>query len=148
MLKKCEECGRFFGAESESQTLCQACRPIENTVSGSNENLEARKLRMARNIVSENPNIMPEQLIKEMAERDIEISLKEIMRYVEKDYMILKINSNQYFCEDCGKKILSGRLCPTCTKRFEKKIAKKPALPTEEPEVLKKKIGSGMHYKG
>ncbi len=148
MLRKCDQCGRFFGAENDSQTTCNACRPIEETHSGGTESLEARKLRMARSIVSENPNIMPEQLIKEMAERDVEISLKEIMRYVEKDYMILKINSNQYFCEDCGKKILSGRLCPTCTKRFEKKITHKPAEPPKEPKVLNKKIGSGMHYRG
>lgn len=119
MLKKCEGCGKFFGADGD-QRLCASCAEGEVTGLKHIKDPKEQRFVLARNIVYENPDISPDMLVKNMRDRGVDISVKEIMGYVKEGRLTLKnANPDDNFCEDCGKRILSGRRCPTCTKRFE-----------------------------
>lgn len=120
MLKKCESCGKFFGASDDSVTLCATCAEGEITGLKHIKDPKEQRFVVARNLVYENPDISPEALVKQMKDKGIDISIREIMGYVREGRLTLKnANPDDRFCEDCGKRILSGRRCPTCTKKFE-----------------------------
>ncbi len=124
MLKKCENCGVFFGATDDNQIICESCKVSEVTGKGKGVSLEDLKYEAAKDIVRQNADISPERLIKEMDEAGFKLNLREIMNYVKQGKMTLKGVADGVFCEECGKKILSGRLCPTCTKKLEEKITR------------------------
>ncbi len=122
MLKQCEKCGVFFGADDASQVMCESCQVSKVNSRIKSGSVEELKYQEAKEIVRENPDISPEKLIKEMNEIGFKLTLREIMDYVKQGRMTLKGATDGVFCEECGKKILSGRLCPTCTKKLEEKI--------------------------
>ncbi len=124
MLKQCEKCGVFFGADNDSQVVCESCQVSKTSSRIRNGSVEDIKYQEAKEIVRENPDISPEKLIKKMDEIGYKLTLREIMDYVKQGKMTLKGVADNVFCEECGKKILSGRLCPTCTKKFEEKITR------------------------
>lgn len=134
MLKQCTECGKFFGADSANQTLCTECSAPEGLSGVHGLTLEEKKYELARSIVYDFPEISPEELIKKMAEKDVELRLKEIMGYVREGKMELKDVEGGVFCEGCGKKIISGRLCPKCTHKFEQAIQSHQKSPEEKEE--------------
>lgn len=119
MLKKCEKCGKFFGTEVQEQKNCSSCAQGESTGLGHIKDPREQRFIVARNLVYENPDISPENLVKKMKEMNIDIRIKDIMDFVREGRLTLKNSSVEEYCEDCGKKILSGRKCPSCTKEFE-----------------------------
>ncbi len=139
MLKQCEKCGVFFGADDDSQVLCGSCRMTETNSRIKGVSIEDTKYQEAKEIVRENPDISPERLIKEMDEIGYKLTLREIMDYVKQGKMTLKSVANGIFCEECGKRILSGRLCPKCTKKLEEKITGPVPTPTEEVQKTEPK---------
>ncbi len=144
MLKQCEKCGKFFGAKVEEDVLCSECAVPEALEHIIGMNLEEKKYELARSIVYDQPDISPEELIKQMRDQKIEITVKEIMSYVREGKMILKGAENGIFCEDCGKKILSGRRCPKCTKAIEKKITANKKVEPEQEAITTTKKSSRM----
>lgn len=149
MLKKCESCGKFFGASDDGVKLCASCAEGEITGLKHIKDPKEQRFVVARNIVYENPDISPENLVKEMKDRGIEISIKEIMGYVREGRLTLKnANPNDNFCEDCGKRILSGRRCPSCTRKFEDNLHDASAEILKEVKEVKdeeKKRRNVMH---
>ncbi len=137
MLTKCESCGRFFGAEITGQTHCSTCKPTAIDSLHSNVDQEEQKFIMARGIVYEMPDITPKDLVDEMDDRGVEITRKEIMEYVRNGRLTLKNNPDGTFCEDCGRTILSGRLCPRCTANFEKAIKNRNKSEVTGTRVIK-----------
>ncbi len=144
MLKKCEKCGKFFGAYDDA-VLCSACAEGESTGLSHISNPKEQRFLIARNIVYDKPNISPEELILEMKNKGIQITRKEILEYVRQGR--LRLNSVQVsgVCEDCGKKILSGRKCPACTKKFEQTIVNESK--PDKPKKEQKKKTMSMHIK-
>ncbi len=146
MLLKCEECGKFFGSDDDSRAICSSCK--EGAVTGLKHIKDPKEQRfvVARNIVYEQPDISPEDLIKQMKEMGIEITVKEIMSYVRQGRLTLKNADVDSMCEDCGKKILSGRKCPTCTKAFEQSMQKaQTEIKKSQEEVKPIKKVNRMH---
>lgn len=143
MLKKCENCGKFFGAETSDRVLCEECSIPEGLENVMGLTYEEKKYELARSIVYDNPEISPEELIKVMDDKGVEIKLKEIMSYVREGKMTLKSADGGVFCEACGKRILSGRLCPKCTHKFEESIANKST--PEKKETTEKKTSQRMY---
>ncbi len=143
MLKQCEKCGKFFGATSDDKLLCSECAVPEALENYAGGNMEEKRYEMARSIVYDQPEISPEELIKQMREEGIDIALRDIMGYVREGKMILKGAENGVFCEDCGKKIISGRRCPKCTRAMEELITA-GAPKKEEKAEPKTKRSQGM----
>ncbi len=139
MLRQCQKCGKFFGAENDENLLCSECSVPDALEDVRGLNLEEKKYEMARNIVYDNPDISPEEVIKKMREAGVDISVKEILNYVREGKMILRGAEDGVFCEDCGKKILSGRRCPKCTKKMEESIVAGHLDDKKEKPQLKKK---------
>lgn len=141
MLKRCEGCGKFFGATSDDEVLCSTCS--EGELTGLKHVSDPREQRfiVARNLVYENPDISPESLVKIMRDTGLDVGIKDIMDFVKEGRLTLKNADPNNFCEDCGKRILSGRKCPTCTKKFEETIkqAMKPQVQTDSVEEKRKK---------
>ncbi len=144
MLKKCENCGKFFGTE-EDVNLCSACSEGISTGLAHISNPKEQRFLVARNIVYDKPNISPEELVLEMKSKGIKITRKEIMEYVRQGRLRLNSEQTEGACEDCGKKILSGRKCPACTKKFEQTIINKTAKVEENNKPQTKKMS--MHIK-
>ncbi len=138
MLIRCEECGKFFGSETESNNICSSCKQGEVTGLKHIKDPEEQRFVVARNLVYENPDISPDVLVKAMQDMGIEVTIKDIMRYVREGRLTLKNAEIENICEDCGKRILSGRKCPTCTKAFEETIAK--TMKEVKKEVQEDKI--------
>ncbi|MDO4772410.1 MAG: hypothetical protein Q4A72_02450 [Bacillota bacterium] len=123
MLVKCETCGKFFGASSD-ETICSSCKEGEFTGLKHIKDPKEQRFVVARNMVYENPDISPENLVRAMRDMGIDISIKDVMSYVRQGRLTLKNAEIKNLCEDCGKKILSGRKCPTCTKKFEENLTR------------------------
>ncbi len=138
MLVKCDECGKFFGADNDEIKTCSSCKEGEKTGLKHIKDPKEQRFVVARNMVYENPDISPEQLVIQMKNMEIEITIKEIMSYVRQGRLTLKNADVNNLCEDCGKKILSGRKCPSCTKKFEEELAKTQAELKKEAEEAEK----------
>ncbi len=146
MLKRCEGCGKYFGADSDDQEFCASCSESEVTGLKHIKDPAEQRFVVARNLVYDNPNISPENLLNQMKAMNIDISIKEIMDYVRQGRLTLKNADPNNFCEDCGKRILSGRKCPSCTKKFEDTIRSAFAeIEQNAEESSKKKKGMFSH---
>ncbi len=124
MLIKCEECGKFFGGANSSDSICTSCKEGQKTGLKHIKDPKEQRFVTARNLVYENPDISPEALVNIMRNMGIDITIKEIMSYVRQGRLTLKNAEVHNLCEDCGKKILSGRKCPTCTNKFVEEMSK------------------------
>jgi predicted amidophosphoribosyltransferase len=149
MLVKCESCGKFFGTEDKDKKLCSSCDTQVAKTGFEYEDVEEQKFKLSRSIVYDNPDIAPDALIEQINETGLTITLKEIMKYVREGRLTMTSVDGSIFCEDCGKKILGGRLCPTCSKNLEKAISsrnKAPVVGTKEVTGgSEKHKGGGMH---
>jgi len=142
MLTKCSICGKFFGA-TDDEDVCDSCK----IVSGKYEevdDLEDLLFHETRNYVYDTPNASPEDVIAYLAEKGLSITRKIIMDYVRNGLIVLTSMDGKATCEDCGRTILSGRFCPTCTRKKESNLGvPKPVKKPVEPEKNK----TGMHTK-
>ncbi|BEP28356.1 hypothetical protein [Helicovermis profundi] len=123
MLIKCEQCGVFFGGE-EGDHLCENCKVIHTKKSGANID-KKEKFVIAKDLVYDNPGINPEGLRKLMEEIGVKITVKEIMSYVDDGRLSLSNMNLDGLCEMCGRKILSGRFCPSCKKQKEDQMTRR-----------------------
>ncbi|MCK8058646.1 MULTISPECIES: hypothetical protein [unclassified Fusibacter] len=151
MLVKCEKCGKFFGADDSSQTLCSAC---STDVSKAQKifktgDIEEQKFLLARDVVYDHPDIAPDALIEQVSEAGLELSIKDVLTYVRDGRLTMKSVEGGVFCEDCGKKIFGGRLCSSCKSKLEKAITsknKKDAGSTREVDGgSQSRKKAGMH---
>jgi len=116
MLKKCENCGRFFGDENE--TLCSSCRNT-NLKFKSTGDPERDKFVAARDVVYENPDISPQGIVDLLEENGIEITTREILKYVDEGRLSLNTIKEGNHCERCGTKISIGKYCDRCRVKME-----------------------------
>ncbi len=136
MLTKCESCGKFFGAEKPDQKLCSACSVTGTRLARHIAESGDPKFAIARDIVYDHPEISPEDLRLLMIERGIEITVREIMSYVKDGRLSIKNAPQGNYCEECGRTIVGGRLCPKCSNQLEKAItAKNDTRPQTTKEV-------------
>lgn len=140
-LKKCTNCGVFFGAK-DTEELCSAClSPISKkaVITG---DAEHDKFANARAIVYDIPHISPDNLVKEMVDRGINITIREVMKYVNEGRLALVSEDGGSYCSSCGKKITIGTMCSNCSDKLE-------VFRTNTPKVVKKEekqpVGKGMH---
>lgn len=133
-LMRCKNCNRFFGAKEPNKIYCSNCTQANITGLDNTLNPDEQKFLYARNIVYDFPDISPVNLVKKMQEDGIDISISEVMKYVKQGRLILKGVGEGEYCSECGTKILSGRMCPLCTKKFENAITNV----NEEEEKFKK----------
>lgn len=148
MLRKCDSCGKFFGAEAD-ETLCSSCA-IESPGAKIFDDPEMNKFACARRMVYDFPDISPDELVVRMEGEGVEITKKEIMKYVKDGRLSMKSVSEGRYCEDCGRGILSGRLCPKCTRQLESLIESRNQTDVVGTRVIKggdsEKKTQGMHY--
>jgi len=147
MLQKCEVCGKFFGPESPNQTKCSACSVTGQRLARHVADAQDPKFVIARDIVYDFPEISPEELKNRMADMNIEITIREIMGYVREGRLSIVKGPATNICEECGKGILGGRLCPRCAANLEQAITKNNE--SQKPKVEEKNDRSGptMHTK-
>ena len=117
MLKKCEKCGRFFGDES-GENICSSCK-LSGTKFKSTGNIERDKFVCARDLVYDNPDISPQGIIEFMADLGIDITIREIMKYVDEGRLSLNTTKEGNHCLKCGTKIGFGKYCDRCRIRME-----------------------------
>lgn len=140
-LTKCSNCGKFFGAGGQ-ETMCIECRTPNKKKAVLTGDVEHDKFTNARTVVYDTPNITPEGLVNELKERGIEITLKEILKYVADGRLNLVTIDGGTYCSGCGTKILIGTMCSSCSDKLER--FRKPTQAAAPAEV--KKAG-GMHTK-
>ena len=125
MLKKCEQCGRFFG-DDESQTVCTACR-LSTRKFKSTGDIERDKFTLTRDLVYDNPDISPQGIIEILADMGVDITVKEILRYVEEGRLMLNTEKIGNHCLGCGTKIGFGKYCDRCRLKKEQHSPMEPA---------------------
>lgn len=116
MLIKCEKCGRFFG--DDGNTLCSSCRITTRKFKSSGDP-ERDKFLMARDLVYDNPDISPQGIIDLMAEMGMDITIREILKYVDEGRLTLNTIREGNHCQRCGTKIGFGKYCDRCRFRIE-----------------------------
>lgn len=139
-LKKCENCGKFFGAD-DNETLCHDCREPEKRKVVLTGDIEHDKFTNARAIVYEQPHITPKELTEVLNEMGIKITLKEIMRYVTEGRLQLITIDGGTYCSNCGRQISIGTMCSDCSDKLDKFRKSPEPVKKKEPE----KKSKGMH---
>jgi predicted amidophosphoribosyltransferase len=139
-LKKCENCGKFFGVE-DNETLCHECREPNKKKVKLTGDIEHDKFTNARAIVYEQPHITPKELAEVLTDMGIKTSVKEIMRYVTEGRLTLVTVDGGSYCSSCGRKIMLGTLCSDCSDKLDK-FRKSPEKPKQTEKENKRK---GMH---
>ncbi|MBE0451554.1 MAG: hypothetical protein IBX70_12015 [Clostridia bacterium] len=129
MLKKCEKCGRFFGDEIGGN-VCTACRLSTRNFKSSGDP-ERDKYTAARELVYDNPDISPQGIIDIMLEMGIDISLRDIMKYVDEGRLTLNTAKVGNHCYSCGTKIAVGKYCERC--RTKQDLQKRAEKSNEKP---------------
>ena len=146
MLKKCIDCGVFFGAESEDDVKCKKCKLSLHKFKSSGDEAYDKYL-LTRELVYENPDISPDGIVELMRDFGKEITRNEIMAYVREGKLTLASITNGRHCQECGVKIDSGKICKRCENK--KEVDKLNQTATKEtdstPKVTQPK--SGMHIK-
>ncbi len=145
MLTKCSKCGKFFGALM-GETLCEECSIKAGIFASVDEvDLDDLRYQSTREFVYDNPEVSPEEVIAALDEKGIEIDRITIIKYVKEGRLTLKSIEGKKTCEECGRTILSGRYCPSCTRKKEQGLGaqKMTRKKVEEP----KSLGVGMHTK-
>lgn len=143
-LKKCENCGVFFGAEN-GETLCNKCTSPGRSKAIITGDIEHDKFANARAAVYDQPNITPEGLVEELKFRGIEITVREIMKYVVDGRLTLVTVDGGNYCISCGAKIGIGTMCADCSDKLDK--FRKPNELDKKPVEKPKKDTHGMHIK-
>lgn len=145
MLKKCIECGVFFGPESDEDVKCKKCRlSLKKFKSSGDESYD--KYLLTREIVYENPDISPEGIIEIMRDMDKPITRREIMGYVNEGKLALMSITEGNHCRECGVKIGTGKFCKRCENKKEvDKMNKKAASNSKTSDSERTK--AGMHIK-
>jgi len=141
MLTKCTECGKFFG-NSNGEDVCDSCKVVGGNYDEI-ENLDEVLFQETRNYVYDNPNVSPEDVIAHLGEKGLTITRKIIMDYVRNGLIVLVSVEGKITCEDCGRTILSGRFCPTCTRKKEASMG----APTLERREEEEEAHGGMYTK-
>lgn len=121
MLKKCDNCGRFFGDENGSN-VCNACK-LSTKKFKSTGDVERDKFVTTRDLVYDNPDISPQGIIDIMAEMGLEITLREIMKYVDEGRLSLNTVKDGDHCISCGTKVAFGKYCDRCRLKQEQQKA-------------------------
>ena len=117
MLKKCEQCGRFFGDDNGGD-VCNACKLSTRKFKSSGD-LERDKFTVTKELVYDNPDISPQGIIDIMADMGIDITLREIMKYVDEGRLTLNTEKVGNHCRNCGTKIGFGKFCDRCRLKME-----------------------------
>ncbi|MBI9011879.1 MAG: hypothetical protein JEZ08_06570 [Clostridiales bacterium] len=140
-LKKCENCGVFFGAEG-NEVLCKNCTQPKSKRAVLTGDIEHDKFANARAVVYDQPNVTPEELVNELKARGVEITIREVMKFVTDGRLTLITIDGGSYCSSCGTKIALGTMCKDCSKKLDK--FRKPAVAKPVQEEHKK---VGMHTK-
>jgi len=140
-LKKCEKCGVFFGAEG-NETLCTNCAEPKKKKAVLTGDVEHDKFANARAVVYDQPHITPKELVEELKARGIDITVREVMKYVTDGRLTLVTVEGGSYCTSCGRKIQIGTMCKDCTEKLDR--FRTPNKPVEKVVEQKK---SGMHTK-
>ncbi len=117
MLRKCEKCGRFFGDEGDSK-ICTACA-LSTRHFKSTGDPEHDKFQATRDVVYDNPDISPQGIIDILAEMGIEITARQILKYVDEGRLTLNTEKIGNHCQMCGTKIGFGKYCDRCRLKKE-----------------------------
>lgn len=141
MLTKCTSCGKFFGS-SNGNEVCDSCKITKGNYKDVTD-LDDVIFGETRSYIYDNPNVSPEDVIDYLAEKGLTITRKIIMDYVRNGLIILTSMEGKSTCEDCGRTILSGRYCPSCTRQKESSMGvQKPTA-----EVKQSSTQAGMFTK-
>lgn len=135
MLKKCEKCGRFFG--DEDHTVCSACRLSKRHFKSTGD-MERDKFVAARDIVYDNPDISPQGIIDIMEEMGIEITIREILKYVDEGRLSLNTIKEGNHCQRCGTRVNFGKYCDRC--RIKMEVSGQDSTHNDEPDKPKIKM--------
>lgn len=129
-IKKCKGCGCLF--DMYSMPFCNKCMQEMD-----------EKYKVVRDYLYENPNATVEQV-----NRDTETPEWIIMYFLREGRLSMANASGYLRCEQCGKAVTSGRVCPECAKRIGGKI--QAAIPKSAPKPKAEPSGgksSGMHIR-
>jgi ribosomal protein L32 len=140
-LKKCDNCGKFFGGDT-GEALCEDCRSSGKTKMKITGDLEHDKFTNARALVYDNPHISPVELAEELTRSGIPTETKEILKFVSEGRLTLVTIDGGTYCNSCGRKIMIGTMCKDCSDKLDR--FRKPA---SQPKSVEQAKNVGMHTK-
>lgn len=129
----CKICGHIFNDTLEKK-VCVECSKADD-----------KKFLAVREFLYAYPNSKIFEVIEAVAEDGLEVSEKEILRYIRMGRLIIT-DENPFIiitCEACGATIRTGRLCENCKSSFLKGMRPEDRGP--EFRKAKKKSGSTMY---
>jgi flagellar operon protein (TIGR03826 family) len=104
-VRNCKGCGKLFNYIG-GPPLCQACR----------DKLE-KKFQEVRDYLWENPKAT----IAEITTNIEDVSSHQIKQWIREERLQLSSDSPiSLYCENCGKKIVTGRYCQDCKNKMAK----------------------------
>lgn len=145
MLKKCIECGVFFGAESDDEVKCKKCKLSLHKFRSSGDEAYDKYL-LTRELVYENPDISPDGIVDLMRDLGKEITRQEIMAYVREGKLELASVTTGRHCQECGVKIERGKICKRCENKKEVEKLNQQST-SDSPTETESKSRVGMHIK-
>jgi len=146
MLKKCSQCGVFFGAESDDEVKCKKCRlSLQKFKSSGDEAYD--KYLLTRELVYENPDISPDGIIEIMKDLGKPITRREIMGYVKEGKLTIASITDGRHCRECGVKIDSGKICKRCENKQEVAKINKNVETQSSSSDDGERSKAGMHIK-
>lgn len=138
-LIKCENCGVFFGADG-IEKLCNKCALPKFKKAVMTGDTEHDKFANARAVVYDQPQVTPKELVVELEARGIEITIREVMKYVTDGRLTLVTVEGGTYCAACGRSITIGTMCKDCTKKLDKF-----RTPTPNKTSVEETKKAGMH---
>lgn len=102
-VRNCKGCGKLFNYIGGAP-LCQACR----------DKLE-KKFQEVRDYLWDNPKAT----IAEITTNIEDVSSQQIKQWIREERLQLSSDSPiSLYCENCGKKIVTGRYCQDCKNKM------------------------------
>jgi len=130
-VRACKKCGRLFNYLS-GPPICAACR----------DDLE-KKFAQVKEYIREHPGASMREITEEN-----DVSNQQIQQWVREERLEFTEDSPiQMSCENCGKRIPTGRFCDDCKNKMANGLSdafRKEAPPVEEKP--KKSDGNHMRF--
>ena len=115
-LKKCTNCGIFFGGAGDICSKCATPTIVETVIT---DDTKSDIFTEIKDYLYSNQHVSPVELMNSLNEMGIDITIREIMSYINEGRLTLVTEENMPTCSNCGEKIMYGTMCADCNDQLE-----------------------------
>lgn len=127
----CRKCGAKYESKRLTDGFCEKCA-IEYM----------DKYHQVREYLWNHPGVTASDIAKAC-----DCNVTQVMNWVKEDRFMISADSRVHlYCEICGKKISSGRFCPSCQVEADKR-AREEAMNAKMKEHLEQRHGTSVKQK-